>query len=70
MSELLIIATLIRKLGGEVELTEKDLIEAEELELQCSESDGFIRGIRYRVRTAPVTIEGETVPEVLELPRG
>jgi len=68
--ELRVMIALVRKLGGEVELTMKDLMDAEDYTLERCESLSFISGMRLRSRLTPVTLEGETVSEVLELPRG
>lgn len=59
MTELTIIAALIRKLGGEVELTYEDLVEAKDFEIQRSEPDGFLAGTRYRVKLQEYTDESE-----------
>lgn len=62
--KLVIICALVRKLGGEVELTTKDLMEAYDFELQQSENESFTGGVKYRARLAPVTLEGELANEV------
>ena len=62
--ELLIMIALVRKLGGEVELTDKDLMDAADFELERSDNESFIRGIRYRTRLAPITVEGELANEL------
>ena len=62
--ELLIMIAIIRKLGGEVELTGKDLMDAGDFELERSDIESFTGGIRYRTRLAPVTIEGELANEL------
>ena len=67
--ELLIMIAIIRKLGGEVELTDKDLMDAGDFELERSDIQSFTRGIRYRTRLAPITVEGELANE-LEAPNG
>ena len=59
-----IIIALVRKLGGEVELTYKDLLAADDFELQRSDPELFGRGLRFRTRFAPVTVEGELVNEI------
>lgn len=62
--ELLIMIAIIRKLGGEVELTVKDLMDAGDFELERSDIESFTGGIRYRTRLAPVTVEGELANEL------
>ena len=62
--ELLIMIALVRKLGGEAELTGKDLMDAGDFELERSDIESFTGGIRYRTRLAPVTIEGELANEL------
>ena len=62
--ELRIIIALVRKLGGNVDLTLKDLMDADDFELQRSEPESFTGGIRYRTRIAPVTVEGELANEI------
>jgi len=62
--ELLIMIALVRKLGGEVELTVKDLVDAGDFELQRSDVESFTGGIRYRTRLAPITVEGELANEL------
>jgi hypothetical protein len=62
--ELLIMIAIIRKLGGEVELTDKDLMDAADFALERSEIESFTGGIRYRTRLAPVTVEGELADEL------
>ena len=52
---------LVRKLGGEVTLTAKDLDDVENMELQQYEPEDFSGVIKYRVRIAPVTIQGDVV---------
>lgn len=59
------IIALVRKLGGEVIITDKDLLEAEAMELQQNESPDFRRALHYRARMAPLTLEGETIAEPL-----
>jgi len=61
--ELRVVIALVRKLGGEVTLTLKDLEDAEAMELQRCDPDDFTSGIHYRVRLAPVTLEGEIATE-------
>ena len=58
---LLVVIALVRRLGGDVTLTAKELMEAADLELQRNDPPDFRNAIRYRVRTAPVTIEGEAI---------
>ena len=62
--ELLIMIAIIRKLGGEVELTGKDLMDAGDFELERSAIESFTGGVRYRTRLAPVTVEGELANEL------
>lgn len=63
--ELRTIIALIRRLGSDVVLTTRELEEAGDFELQRSDPQlSFTESMRYRVRLAPVTIEGETVLEV------
>jgi hypothetical protein len=62
--ELLIMIALVRKLGGEVELTDKDLMDAGDFELERSDIESFTGGIHYRTRLAPVTVEGELANEL------
>ena len=62
--ELRILIAIVRKLGGEVELTMKELMEADDFELQRSDIESFTGGIRYRTRIAPVTIRGEMANEL------
>jgi hypothetical protein len=64
IDELLIMIAIIRKLGGEVELTGKDLMDAGDFELERSYIESFTGGIRYRARLAPVTVEGELANEL------
>lgn len=61
--QLVVIAALIRKLGGEVSLTDQDLREAEEMEIQSFDDPSFSVAVRYRVRPKPVTVVGEVVDE-------
>ena len=63
--QLRIIIALVRKLGGEVELTDKDLLATDDFELQRSEPELFGNGLRFRTRLAPITVEGELEPVVL-----
>lgn len=65
--EHLVIAALIRKLGGEASLTDQDLREAEEMEIQSFNDPSFSVAVRYRVRPKPVTVMGEVVDEQREL---
>lgn len=58
----LLIAALIRKLGGEVLITPEDLNAAGDLEVQKSQDEPWV-GIKYRVRPAPVTLSGEVVSD-------
>lgn len=62
--ELRIIIALVRKLGGRVDLTMKDLMDADDFELERSDPENFVSGISYRTRIAPVTVEGELANEI------
>lgn len=66
-AETVVIAALIRRLGGEVTLTEKELREAMDLELQRHDAADWSGNVSYRVRPAPVTVQGETVDDIREL---
>jgi len=67
--ELRVIIALVRKLGGQVELSMKDLMDAEDFELERSDPMSFSGGMLLRTRIAPVTVQGETVPGTKELPK-
>lgn len=62
--EQLVIAALVRKLGGEAKLTIEDYDAAKESELlRMEDPKSFGSWLHLRVRQAPVTLEGEVVAE-------
>jgi hypothetical protein len=62
--EHLVIAALVRKLGGEVKLTIEDYDAAKESELLRMEDPAvFDSWLSLRVRQAPVTLVGEVVAD-------
>jgi hypothetical protein len=61
----IIIAALVAKLGGEVQITAKEYDEAEELELLRQDDPGSFTGaLGFKVRKPPVILEGALVNEV------
>lgn len=60
------IVALIRKLGGEVEITTKELIEAADFEIETCQTLSFTQGHLVRARQKPITIDGELANELTE----
>lgn len=61
----IIIAALVAKLGGEVHITVKEYMDAEDLELlRQDDPASFTRAMGFKVRKPPVIIEGELANEL------
>ena len=64
----IIIAALVAKLGGEAQISIKEYMEAEDLELlRQDDPASFTHAMGFKVRKPPVVIEGELANE-LEAP--
>jgi len=61
----LIIAALVARLGGEVHISAKEYLEAEELELlRQDDPASFTHAMGFKVRKPPAIIEGELANEL------
>ena len=60
----IIIAALVAKLGGEVHISMREYMEAEDLELLRLDKPEFHSAMGFKVRKPPVIIEGELANEL------